>query len=231
MGDSITAAYPTGDGDDFPDDDTSLDGRNAGGGYVPILNNLLTAGQFTPYTIVNHGFGGTVSAYGVSLIPVLLNKYPDSQRFLILYGMNDARPWLPVPSGKDLSPGDPGYPGSFKDNMQRMVDAVKGAGKAPTLAKINIALGDCNSPVNCPPYPNPDAGARNVLIKAYNLVIDELAGNPANNITVQPPDFYAYFAQHYLSEYFDNIHPNGAGYQSMGLLWCEAINGAPCGGQ
>jgi peptidoglycan/xylan/chitin deacetylase (PgdA/CDA1 family)/lysophospholipase L1-like esterase len=231
MGDSITAAYPTGDGDNFPDDDTSLDGRNTGGGYVPILNNLLTAGQRTPYTIVNHGFGGTTSAYGVSLIPVLLNKYPDSQRYLILYGMNDSRPWLPVPSGKGLSPGDPGYPGSFKDNMQRMVDAVKGAGKAPTLAEINIALGDCNSPVDCPPYPNPDAGARSVLIKEYNLVIDQLVGNPANNITVQPPDFYTYFRQHYATEYFDNIHPNGVGYQSMGRLWCEAITGATCGGQ
>ena len=230
MGDSTTAAYPTGAGDDFPADDTSLDGRNTGGGYVPILNNLLTAKQSTPYTIVNHGFGGTTSAYGVSLVPVLLSKYPDSQRYLILYGMNDARPWIPVPSGKGLSPGNPGYAGSFKDNMQRMIDAVKGAGKAPTLAKINIALGDCVSPVDCPPYPNPDTGARSVLIKEYNLVINELVGNPANNITVQPPDLYTYFSQHYASEYYDNIHPNGVGYQSLSRLWCEAIAGAPCGG-
>ena len=230
MGDSITAAYPTGSGDDYPADDTSLDGRNTGGGYVPILNNLLTAKQSTPYTIVNHGFGGTTSAYGVSLIPVLLSKYPDAQRYLILYGMNDARPSLPVPSGKGLSPGDPGYPGSFKDNMQRMIDGVKGAGKVPTLAKINIALGDCNDPISCPPYPNPDTGARSVLIKEYNLVINELVGNPANNITVQPPDLYTYFSQHYATEYFDNIHPNGVGYQSLSRLWCEALTGAPCGG-
>jgi lysophospholipase L1-like esterase len=208
-----------------------LDGRNTGGGYVPILNNLLTAELSTPYKIVNHGFGATKSIYGVSLIPVLLNKYPDSQRYLILYGMNDSDPWFPVPSGKGLSPGDPGYPGSFKDNMQRMVDAIKGAGKDPTLAKINIALGDCSSPTNCLPYPNPDTGVRSVLIKEYNLVIEELVGNPANHITVQPPDFYTYFAQHYAIEYFDNIHPNGVGYQSMAGFWCEAITRARCGGQ
>ena len=65
-----------------------------------------------------------------------------------------------------------------------------------------------------PALPKSDTGARNVLNKEYNLVINELVGNPANNITVQPPDFCTYFVQHYVSEYFDNLHPNGVGYQS-----------------
>jgi lysophospholipase L1-like esterase len=216
MGDSITAGL-TGDGDDYPADDTSLDGRNTGGGYTPILNNLLTAARGTPNTIVNHGFGGVTSAYGVSLIPVLLKKYPDSQYYLIFYGMNDARPWLPVPSGKGLKPGDTGYPGSFKDNMQRIIDAVKGAGKSPILAKINVAL--------------PVTGERNLLIEEYNVVIEELVSDPANNVTVQPPDFHSYYAQHYPTEYLDSIHPNGIGYQSMARLWCEMLTGGSCGGQ
>ena len=39
MGDSITE----GDGDDIPGDDVSQDGKNSGGGFQPILNDLLTA--------------------------------------------------------------------------------------------------------------------------------------------------------------------------------------------
>jgi lysophospholipase L1-like esterase len=232
MGDSITAAFPTGFGDNLPGDDISLDGRNVGGGYVPVLNNLLTSARGVPQTLINHGLGGATSSYGASLAPVLVGRYPDAQRYLILYGMNDANPLLPVPSGRGLKPGDSGYPGSFKDNVQRMVSAVKGVGKAPTLARINIALGDCNdSPVSCPTYPDLDTGARNVWIQEYNRVIDELAADPANSITVSPPDLYGYFRQNYAKEYFDNFHPNGDGYRSVARLWCQALTGAPCQGE
>lgn len=232
IGDSITAGSQTGFGDDFPDDDTSWDGRNTGGGYVPVLNNLLTDVRGVPQMIVNHGVGGATSSYGASLAPVVVSKWPEARRYLILYGMNDANPLLPIPSGRGLAPGDAGYPGSFKDNLQRMVAAVKGAGKAPALARINIALGDCNDgPQSCPPYPSPDTGARNLWIQEYNLVIDELVADPANGIAVSPPDLYGYFRLHYPTEYFDNFHPNGMGYRSVAQLWCQMLTGAPCEGE
>jgi lysophospholipase L1-like esterase len=201
MGDSIT----TGVRDDVPSDDNSQDGRNTGGGYTPILNDLLTGATGRPHTVVDEGVPGAISADGLSLIPTLLQKHPNAQRFLIMYGTNDTG--IPVPSGLGLQPGNPGYPGSFKDNMQRIIDAIKGAEKVAILAKAPVAL-----PLN---------GQRDTIVQQYNLVIDELV--TANNIPVTPPDFHAYFATHYTTEYGDELHPNGIGYQSMANLWFQAL--------
>jgi lysophospholipase L1-like esterase len=143
--------------------------------------------------------------------------------------MNDARPWLPVPSGLGLNPGDSGYAGSFKDQMQRIINAVNAAGKKIAISKINPALGDCapsnpSDPEYCgPPYPDFTTGARTVLIQQYNQVVDELRGISSNKITTVPPDLYTYFANHYQTQYFDNIHPNGTGYQSLGNLWFQVL--------
>jgi lysophospholipase L1-like esterase len=205
MGDSITEGF----GDNIPSDDSSQDGRITSGGYPPILDDLLTNIKGSPHTVVNEGIGGTRSSNGVTLIPTLLQKHPDAQRFLILYGMNDAAGITPVPSGLGLQPGNSGYPGSFKDNMQRIINAIKSASKVPILAKVPVAV--------------PLTGQRNQMIEQYNLVIDELVANPANNITIPPPDFHTYFETHYPSEYFDSIHPNGIGYQSMGDLWIQVL--------
>ncbi|HEY3242238.1 MAG TPA: DUF2341 domain-containing protein, partial [Phycisphaerae bacterium] len=219
MGDSITH----GDFDTIPGDDVSNDGRNSGGGYEPVLNNLLTSYKGYPQTVVDEAVGGTTSADGLTIVNDLVAKHANAQRFLVDYGMNDARPWLPVPSGQGLSPGDAGYAGSFKDHMQQIINAIRAGGKSVALSKINIALADCNDPANCSAYPNPDTGARSVLIKQYNQVIDELRSIAANNITVVPPDLYTYFAAHYTTEYYDYIHPNGIGYQSMANLWFNAL--------
>lgn len=205
MGDSITF----GTGDTVPNDDSSQDQRNTGGGYTPILDDLLTIAKNQPQTVVNEGVGGARSSGGLSLVPTLLQKHPDAQRFLIMYGTNDADVFLPVPSGLGLQPGNSGYAGSFKDNMQRIIDAIRGAGKTAILAKAPVAI-----PVN---------GQKDALIQEYNQVIDELVANPANNIVTPPPDFHTYFATHYPSEYWDNIHPNGIGYQSMSNLWFQVL--------
>ncbi len=224
MGDSITAGY----GDDVAADNTSSDGRNSGGGYEPVLNNLLTAAKGYPQNVVNEGVGGTTSGDGLALVSSLLARHPNAQMFLVDYGMNDARPWLPVPSGLGLNPGDSGYAGSFKDNMQQIINAVNAAGKKIALSKINPALADCavnnpSDPGYCAPYPNFSTGARTVLIQKYNQVVDELRAIPSNKITVVPPDLYTYFANHTQTEYFDNIHPNGVGYQAVGNLWLQAL--------
>jgi lysophospholipase L1-like esterase len=205
MGDSITEGF----GDNIPSDDTSQDGRNSNAGYPPILNDLLTATINRPHNVVNEGIGGAKSSGGVSLISTLLQEHPDAQRFLILYGMNDANGITPVPSGLGLQPGDPGYPGSFKHNTQQIIDAINNAGKVAILAKVPVAV--------------PLTGQRNQAIEQYNLVIDELVANPANNIPGPPPDFHTYFETHYPTEYFDSIHPNGIGYQSMADLWIQVL--------
>ncbi len=224
IGDSITWGY----GDDDASDNVSGDGRDMGpeagiGGFEPILNDLLTASTGLPHTIKNEGRLGITSSQGLDRLfpPVdILNRHPIAQRYLVLFGMNDARPWLPVPSGKGLTPSDSGYAGTFKDNMQQIIDAINSQGKEAMLAKIPIALGDRATGST---YPDPDNGARSLLIQEYNVVIDELKAIPGNNISVVPPDLYNYFRSRYTTEYFDNIHPNGVGYQGLANQWFNAI--------
>ncbi|MDL1984910.1 MAG: GDSL-type esterase/lipase family protein, partial [Deltaproteobacteria bacterium] len=222
IGDSITEGY----GDDDSSDDISLDGRNSGPGYESILNNLLTDASNIPHTIVNEGMGGATSSDGRESILTILAKHSESQRFFVQFGTNDARSWLPVPSGKGLIPTDQGYPGTFKDNMQHIIDEINSEVKEVCLGKPPIALGDSTYST---PYANPDEGARNVLIKEYNEVIDELKNDPQNNIMVTPPDFYSLFnedvsgGKRYDFEYADNLHPNNDGYHSMANHWLESL--------
>jgi len=225
IGDSITEGF----GDDIAADDISQDGKNNGGGFEPILNDLLTAYELGfPHDIVNEGVPGDISADGVAFIPTAIGLYPLAKKYLLLYGTNDSDIWAPVPSGRGLNPGDAGYPGTYKDNIQQIIDAINNAGKTVCLAKIPIALG--NGPFSVP-FADPDNAARNLLIKEYNQVIDELVNNPLNAITVPPPDFYSYFKDidpvtgnpRYVDQYGDNLHPNGLGYQSMANLWFDAL--------
>jgi lysophospholipase L1-like esterase len=187
VGDSITAGSH---------DEISTDGV----GFEPILENLLTASKGVPVTIANEGVSGATSADGTTSISSALSKYPSAQYYLVMYGSNDAY-IPPVPSGMGLIPGDPGYAGSFKENMQKIVSAILAAGKTPYLAEV--------------PYTS-DPLRSNAMIYEYNAAIDELF--ITNNILVTPPPFYAYFQTHQ-GELADGIHPNGTGYQSMANLW------------
>jgi lysophospholipase L1-like esterase len=218
IGDSIT----WGAVDDISSDDTSLDGRNTGGGFTPILNNLLTNQLSYPHTVVNEGIPGIKSAGALFEIPAVIAAYPDAQTYLVKYGMNDAYPFLPVPSGYLLEPGDPGYPGSFKDNMQQIIDLLNAADKSIFIAKVNIALSDT---LDGPRYPDPNVAGYNLTIQEYNLVIDELVSDPNNQINLPVADFYELFSTdaRYETEYGDAIHPNGLGYQSMADRWREVL--------
>jgi len=121
-----------------------------------------------------------------------------------MYGSNDAygdNTTAAVPSGMGLIPGEPGYSGSYNDNMQRIISAILAAGKTPYLAEV--------------PYTS-DPLRSNAMIYEYNAAIDELF--ITNNILVTPPPFYTYFQTHQ-GELADGIHPNGTGYQSMADLW------------
>ena len=218
FGDSITVGAE----DNISWDNLSQDSRNEGFGYPPILNDLLTAAKGIPHTVVNAGIGGEKSLDGLSRVQNVLEAHPDANYVLILFGTNDSNGTIPVPSGLAangtlLNPQDPGYAGSYLDNMQRIVNAVYAAGKQPILAKVPIALGPCST---CTPFNEPETAARNVLIQEYNVVIDALLNN--NGIGVDPPDFYNYFRLNQ-DEFADNLHPDGAGYQAMANLWFQSI--------
>jgi lysophospholipase L1-like esterase len=213
VGDSITY----GRGDDFHDDDVSADLRNSGGGYEPILNDLLTAAQGYPHTVMNDGVGGRTSAGGVSKMNKILDSHPDAIYFLVLFGTNDSSTDPPTPSGVGLNPGQAGYAGSYKDNMQQIVYAILARGQIPALAKVPITYGDCS---RCAWYADPESEPRNALIREYNQVIDEL--DAANALPIQGPDLYTYFAAH-PEEMSDRLHPNGQGYRSIADLWTQAL--------
>jgi len=149
--------------------------------------------------------GGVNSAYGAANISTTLSAYPQAKYYLVLYGTNDAYIPALVPSGLGLTPGDDGYSGSYKDNMQQIISNIVAAGKLPYLAKI--------------PYTT-RATQSLQSIGEYNQVIDELVS--ANGISITPPDFYGYFLAHQ-GELIDGLHPSGVGYQSMATLWLSAL--------
>ncbi len=162
IGDSITAGLY----DNISSDDVSWDGRDTGGGYPPVLNNLLTASKGYPHTVVMEGFPGYTSAQGLAELPSILSRNPGSEYCLLMFGTNDSGGLLPV------------TPAKYKDNMQQMINLIRSSGKQAYLAKVPYTL---------------NAGL-NSVIRNYNVVIDQLVID--NNIPVMPPDFYGYFATH-----------------------------------
>ncbi|MCD6347480.1 MAG: hypothetical protein J7L96_08695 [Bacteroidales bacterium] len=221
FGDSITKGF----GDDDPTDNISADKLTVGGGYPPILDDLLTRKTKVPYIIANEGIGGIQSKGGVEALDKVIARHPEAMLFLVQFGTNDSWYKKPRRSGQGLQSGDSKFPGSFKSNMQQIITTINRAGKKVCLAKLPIALGDN---VYSEKYSRPDKGLKNKYIKQYNQVIDELAQEPQYGIMVPPPDFYSYFntktqCYRYSDEYIDNIHPNGAGYRSIAQLWCQAL--------
>jgi lysophospholipase L1-like esterase len=194
----------------------------------PLLNDLLTSSLGHPQTIVNEGIGCTVSAQGVTIISTLLAQHERSQHFLVQYGINGTSNFMPVQSGKGLTPAASDYPGTFKDNMQQIIDEVQAMGKDIVLAKPPIALGNSSTGAQ---FGDINADSRNVLIRKYADVIDELIADPSNNIIITAPDCYQYFSEidpatgnrRYIDQYSDNLHPNGTGYQSMAELWYQQL--------
>ncbi len=179
----------------------------AGGwrGYEPTLSDLLRNSKKYPNTVANWGVDGATSFGGARSISLTLSTVARAKYFLIMYGTNDARLPGPVPSGRGKRPGDPGYRGSYKENLQRIISAIRSAGKIPYLAKVPFTS-------------NPSIDISR--IREYNAVVDELVA--ANDIAVPPPDFYAYFQEH-PDEIPDGVHPNRTGYESMANLWFIAL--------
>jgi lysophospholipase L1-like esterase len=199
MGDSITFGF----GDDIPSDNFQ-DGTLPAAGYSPILANRFASQRGKNVLIINEGIPGDRSTDGLGDVANIVNAYPLANYFLLLYGANDVG--FNVPSGQGLLPGQAGYLGSFKGNMQQLIDVIRNAGKIPVLAKVLYQI-------------NPNADPR---IQQYNQVINELVTQ--NNLTVVPPDFYTFFKTN-PSQLGDGLHPNGVGYQSMSPLWYNSLVG------
>lgn len=204
LGDSISFGV----GDDDTSDDTSTDGRVTEGGYPPNLNDLLTAARGYPHAVSknNSAVPGETSSGMLARMPSAIAANAAADAYLIELGTNDGNRAFPVPSGLGLTAGDAGYAGTFKDNMQKIIDSVRNAGAAPYLAKL--------------PYANKGSTVDNA-IQGYNSVIEELV--VTNNITVTPPDFYNHFKSNPSHLSSDNLHPNGAGYKAMAQLWLNTL--------
>ena len=163
-------------GDDIPTDDNSADLRNLIGGFMPVLaDGLRTARGYpvassTPASPAQHPPMGHPRS-------LLLQLYPDRDYFLLMYGHNDCeRPEAERPGAHSAKPG---YAGSFKDYMQRIIDAVRAAGKVALLSKLRPSS---------PQQPHEHG-------RSGDTTGDRRAdANPANGISAVPPDFYTYFS-------------------------------------
>jgi lysophospholipase L1-like esterase len=216
----VNGRYLVGSGDSITDgvfdnqssDDVSQDGRNTCGGYEPVLNNQLTANFNQPITVIDEGRPGDTSTQYVGKIGPVLAHNPTGQAYLVLLGTNDAGSSLPPPSGLGLHPGDAGYPGSYKESMQNIVNAILATGsKKVFLAKVLPFIGNAT---------------KNTTVQQYNQVIDELVtDNAASGLVFVGPDFYSYFTAHPEQVSADGIHPNGTGYAAMAPLWKDSLVG------
>jgi lysophospholipase L1-like esterase len=157
--------------------------------------------------VINEAIPGATAGDGVAQSLAILQKHPYAKRILVMYGTNDAGKGLPT--GLGLHPGDSGYRGSFKDNMQQIINNLVKAGKTVFVAK--------------PPVIIPTNSSADLRLQDDINVINELAADPNNQITVGP-DLHSFFAAHTGTDYApDGVHPNGLGYQHIAQLWFQAL--------
>lgn len=235
IGDSITEGI--GDDDDSDNAPTSEDG-----GYPPILESKLETEYGVPYQIVNLGSGGKRTIYGVDNIATWLTEYPHAEMVLILFGTNDANKDStppPLASGYDLTPDDPDYSGTYKDQMQQILNVIGNAGKKALIGLIPIGLGNNASASYFFLDPNTRERNKDYTIPFDTVIKEELATDFTNPFPegfsaaiYDEFDFYATFADTIYEDtdskwksplYADPLHPNGEGYRTMADLWFSAI--------
>lgn len=202
-----------GEGDNDETDDDSVGFRNIGGGFTPIFGGLVSTATGRPAVIVNEGIPGAKSPEGIVTLPRVLQENPGVLAVLLMLGTNDTGSTL-LPTGLGLSPGQAGYAGSYKSYLQRMIDDINSAGKLPIIMRLPMIIDSMHG-----------GSPRDPVVQQFNLVVDELAAIPANNIVIAPPDLYAATVAAGSSEYADAFHPNGQGYKTMAATIYAAIGG------
>jgi outer membrane protein assembly factor BamB/lysophospholipase L1-like esterase len=197
--------------------------KGRGEGYPPKIAELLSESSNDTYIVANEGRNGRTSFGGAEDIQTAIDNNPDATHVLILLGTND-------------STGDIDHP-TFRQNMQKIIDAVKQAEKIPLLAKVPIKYSECFNE-GCDPFNDPPSAEVNSRIRLYNRVIDQLVQMNQLKVTqdcaLSPPDYYRYFEIAAIGEndlpleFNDPWHPNEQGYQAMAELWLHALREGVC---
>lgn len=212
VGDSIAAGYPvnygllsnwvqTSSSSSIP---ISLDGRNYPqedylnaqyeAGFLPELNNLLSAYDGYPVFLMNEGVSGyqasTYDSYMTSTQWVNRETALHPDKWLIELGDNDAN------AGVTSS--------TFGANMQTIVSNLENSyGASPSSIYMAKSV-----------YPQSSSTAV-ALAQSYLPKIDALV---ANDHLSAGPNFFSYF-EAYPDLYGSSGHPNATGYAEMADLW------------
>ncbi len=207
VGDSITNGS---------DDNFSLDNRSINGeiisiqGYEANLTDLITTNLNIPAIVYNEGIPGD-DTYNANIyrIATILDRQDGVNKVLILLGTNDAGKMLPVQSGLGCSGSS--CNGTYKGNMQSLINKVIAAGAVPIVGLVPPSF-DVADPLN---------SAQNQLIQEYNTVITtELTGIQIG------PDFFSFFLNgddNFSNLFVDDVHPNGLGFVVMAHLWYNSL--------
>jgi lysophospholipase L1-like esterase len=188
-------------------------------GLASNLTDLLDTSTVKPNIVYNEGIGGDESVdTAFTRVNSILARHPDANKALILLGTNDA--FSSIPSGLGCSGA--ACNGTFKGNMQSLINTLTAAGLTVSVARILPAFGSGSIP-----FTNPLTASFNTnYIQPYNSVItSQLTGCQVG------PDLFAYFLSptvNRFSLYTDTVHPNGLGYLLMAYLWHNSLNpGSP----
>jgi len=208
LGDSIT----NGIGDKYESDSQSSDGRIVSSqGYEALLHDLLNTSEATPQMVHDEGISGDTSSKLLNLrILSILERRIDATKALVMLGTNDSGGSIPIPSGLGCSGN--GCNGTYKGNMQAVIDLLNASGVSPVIALPPPNLTKANAL----------SSSRNALLQDYITVINtELTGHQVG------PDFYSYFltVAENRNSLFDNVHPNGLGHVLMSRLWHHYLTG------
>ncbi len=222
IGDSLML----GEFDTFPDDNTSAAGRVQGvEGIAATLTDLLDS-DTKPVIMKDAGMPGDEATDALTRLPSILDAFPGANRSLVMLGTNDATSPA-TPSGAGLNPGDAGYDGSYKDTMQKLIEALRTAGSAnPRVAIIPPAWRQGPTAA----IGNPCTNEKTTAILQYNDVIR----NELTHRTLGPDLFSAFLdcsdpnnPQHnMISLIYDSyVHFNALGYKYVAYLWRNNITG------
>ena len=197
IGDNLPNVYMA-----FGDSITNGYGSSDGNGYRVKLQNLL-AGYLGRAEVVNQGKDGTFSTVGADRIPGSLNRTRPAYN-LILYGTND---W-----NDESCQNAPPASCYTIDSLRTIVEETKSTQSLPVLATLT------------PANPKINAG-RNDWIDGMNALIKTLARQEGVLLADLNADFKAQGGD--LSRlFYDEIHPNDAGYDVVAHSWMKAITQA-----
>lgn len=208
VGDSISNGVT----DSFRKDNQSADGKVVGEqGYAAVLQDLLSASRSAPQMIYNEAVPGDESWELEQRLASILGRHPNAKIAQIMIGTNDAGQSLPIPSGLGCS--GIACNGTYKENIQNIINTLQSAGVTPIIALIPPSFSSST----------PLTSERNLLNQQYNSVLRNELSVPARG-----PDTFSYFLsanENRVSMFADTLHVNGLGYVILARLWEHYLNG------